>query len=134
MQTWRQTSKNYCLIFWKEFIIIFICIFLLIGVNTSKGPLVTNVSNTDSINEGLSMGYQTLDLLCISSLSMMLFTYLKKKNYKKSQRKKILVSSSIIAIICLIIIYIGLTYIGASFGKNVNVSQGIILKEISSSA
>ena len=22
MQTWRQTSKNYCLIFWKEFIII----------------------------------------------------------------------------------------------------------------
>lgn len=112
-------------------LIIFICIFLLIGVNASKGPLVTNVSNTDSINEGLSMGYQTLDLLCISSLSMMLFTYLKKKNYKKSQRKKILVSSSIIAIICLIIIYIGLTYIGASFGKNVNVSQGILLKEIS---
>lgn len=60
-------------------LIIFICIFLLIGVNASKGPLVTNVSNTDSINEGLSMGYQTLDLLCISSLSMMLFTYLKKK-------------------------------------------------------
>lgn len=112
-------------------LIIFICIFLLIGVNVSKGPLVTNVSNTDSIKEGLSMGYQTLDLLCISSLSMMLFTYLKKKNYKKSQRKKILVSSSIIAIICLIIIYIGLTYIGASFGKNVNVSQGILLKEIS---
>ena len=103
-------------------LIIFICIFLLIGVNASKEPLVTNVSN---------MGYQTLDLLCISSLSMMLFTYLKKKNYKKSQRKKILVSSSIIAIICLIIIYIGLTYIGASFGKNVNLSQGILLKEIS---
>ena len=114
-------------------LIIFICIFLLIGVNASKGPLVTNVSNLDSIKEGLNMGYQTLDLLCVSSLSMMMYTYLKKTNYKKMQRKKILVTSSIIAILCLIIVYVGLIFIGASFGKNINANQGALLKEISNS-
>lgn len=114
-------------------LIIFICIFLLIGISASKGPLVTNVSNLDAIKGGLNMGYQTLDLLCVSSLSMMMYNYLNKTKYKKVQRKKILVSSSIIAIFCLIIIYVGLTYIGASFWKNINANQGVLLKEISNS-
>ena len=114
-------------------LIIFICIFLLIGVKASKGTLVTNVSNLDSIKEGLNMGYQTLDLLCVSSLSMMMHNYLKRANYRKIQRKKILINSSIIAIFCLTIIYVGLIFIGASFGNNISVNQGLLLKNISNS-
>lgn len=97
-------------------LLISILLFIFIGVFKSNNLLVNKLSTIDSVNLGLQMGYQTLDILCVSSLSYMILKYMKTKKYNKKEQKVLNIYSFSIAIILLIIIYTGLSFIGAKYG------------------
>lgn len=111
-------------------LLISILLFIFVGVFKNENVLVNKLSTIDSVNLGLQMGYQTLDILCVSSLSCMIFKYMKTKKYNKKEQKVLNIYSFSIAIFLLIIIYTGLSFIGAKYG-NFNFNENNLLLTIS---
>lgn len=95
-------------------LLIFITCFIIIGIlQNSEVPLLA-VPATEAIKKGWQMGYQTLDVLCVNVVVALLLKSLLDKGYKTKKDKKTLVlASSFIALGGLIIVYAGLTFLGA---------------------
>lgn len=114
-----------------------ICLLLLIAVGIFNplgefnAPAIENV-----FNEGIYQGYQTLDALGAICLSAILIRNLAQKGYtEEKSRVSILVKSGLIAGLGLIIVYGGLTYLGATVSKvySVDVTQSTLIVLITNS-
>ena len=104
--------------------------------------LVGIINPIDSINiaprvesifaEGVIQGYQTMDALGAIALSTVIITTLSNKGYKGIKEKvKLTLKASIVASIGLVLVYGGLTYLGATIS---NQYANIPLGEISQTA
>ena len=86
--------------------------------------------------EGVKQGYQTMDALGAVALSTVIISSLANKGYKnENQKVKLTLKAGIVAAIGLILVYGGLTYLGATvstmYGKDV--VQTALIVEITAS-
>src|SRR5574344_1568614 len=126
-------------------------LFLIItGVLYPIGEIQTNISNDNLFFDGLIMGYQTLDVLAALAFGIIILKIIEAKGYEdKKTRFKIVGMASIIAAFGIMIIYYGLSFLGATssslysssiekaellnniiymlFGSNGNIVLGIIV-------
>ena len=87
---------------------------IICGIANPLGPMGAPHSDT-VVQDGISAGYQAMDIICVIGYSIVLQNALKEDGFKKrGAQLKILTFASIIAGVMLTLIYGGLTYLGAT--------------------
>lgn len=90
---------------------------IVCGVLNPLGPIGEPISTT-VVQDGISAGYQAMDIICVIGYSIVLQNALKSDGFKERKvQLKILTFASIIAGVMLTLIYGGLTYLGAMTGQ-----------------
>ncbi|MGN0003480.1 MAG: branched-chain amino acid transport system II carrier protein [Sphingobacterium composti] len=109
-------------------LLILLFILILIGIlNPIADFSTTSLTSTEAFKFGFVEGYQTVDMLASLVFAGIIIAAAQTKGYTNMGDKSIVViSSGIISSVCLIFIYGGLVYLGAT--------SGIADKEISRSA
>lgn len=106
-------------------------IMIIIGVITPIG----NISDTAMLDnvalEGINAGYQTMDVLAAMIFGIIIVKSVEEKGYKERKLKYTVArNASLVAAAGLLIVYCGLTYLGATvseiFNLNINRSELII--------
>lgn len=111
-------------------------VLIVKGIISPLGELSLNPLNDNLFAEGVKQGYQTMDALGAVALSTVIIASLTNKGYKDSNQKtKITLKAGIVAAIGLILVYGGLTYLGATvstiYGQDV--VQTSLIVEITAS-
>lgn len=87
------------------------------GIANPLGPIGEPHSGM-VVQDGISAGYQAMDIICVIGYSIVLQNALKGDGFKaRSQQLRILTFASLIAAVLLTAIYGGLTYLGATTGQ-----------------
>ncbi len=114
--------------FLTPILLITLLLLILVGIinpidSINIAPRVENV-----FAEGIIQGYQTMDALGAIALSSVIITTLTNKGYKCTKEKiKLTLKASIVASIGLVLVYGGLTYLGATISNQyANISLGEI--------
>lgn len=100
-------------------ILLAILLILIVGgiLYPIQGDLQNITSNSKAFASGFREGYQTMDLLASFIFAGIIITAIQAKGYtKEKEKKEVTVISALIAIFCLLLIYAGLVYLGATSG------------------
>lgn len=90
---------------------------IVCGIANPLGPIGEPHSGM-VVQDGISAGYQAMDIICVIGYSIVLQNALKGDGFKaRGQQLKILTFASLIAGVLLTLIYGGLTYLGATTGQ-----------------
>ena len=102
-------------------------IFLIIkGIITPVGTIADTFKVNSVIQEGISAGYQTMDSLAAVVFGIIIVNTVKNKGYTQEQEQyKIAMYASCLAAAGLLLVYGGLTYLGATATSNM---QGRLLR------
>lgn len=95
-----------------------ICLIFMIvkGVIMPIGATDTDVLIESTFAEGIAQGYQTMDALGAVALSTVVIVSIGQKGYTKSKEKVgMTMKAGVLAAFALLVIYGGLTYLGASY-------------------
>ena len=117
-------------------LLLLLIILIFIGVtNPIDNTDISSLSTMDSFSLGFTEGYQTLDVLASVIFAGIIITATKSKGYTLVREKnKIVIAAGALAAICLLIIYGGLIYLGATSGINdLDVKRSELLIHISKS-
>jgi LIVCS family branched-chain amino acid:cation transporter len=109
---------------------------ILIGILNPIGDYATTeLSATESFKFGFVEGYQTVDMLASLVFAGIIIAAAQVKGYNKSADKStVVISSGIISSVCLIFIYGGLVYLGATSGvADKDISRSALLIHIAKS-
>lgn len=109
-------------------------IFLIIkGFVTPIGDIVQNSANENLFLDGLVMGYQTLDVLAALAFGIIIIKIVKAKGYNDTKTSfKIVGYASILAAFGIMIVYFGLSYLGATASGlfEQNIAKAVLLNKI----
>ncbi len=90
---------------------------IICGIANPLGPIGPPHSDA-VVQDGISAGYQAMDIICVIGYSIVLQNALKDDGIKERRSQlKILTLASLIAGVMLTLIYGGLTYLGATTGQ-----------------
>lgn len=90
-------------------------VLIVMGIISPLGEMNTNIISENLFAEGVKQGYQTMDALGAVALSTVIISSLSNKGYKNENQKiKLTLKAGIVAAIGLILVYGGLTYLGAT--------------------
>ena len=111
-------------------------VLIVMGIISPLGEMNTNIISENLFAEGVKQGYQTMDALGAVALSTVIISSLSNKGYKNENQKiKLTLKAGIVAAIGLILVYGGLTYLGATvstmYGQDV--VQTTLIVEITES-
>ena len=111
-------------------------VLIVMGIISPLGEMNTNTISENLFAEGVKQGYQTMDALGAVALSTVIISSLSNKGYKNENQKiKLTLKAGIVAAIGLILVYGGLTYLGATvstmYGQDV--VQTTLIVEITES-
>lgn len=111
-------------------------VLIVKGILSPLGEMSLIAMSENLFAEGVKQGYQTMDALGAVALSTVIISSLSNKGYKNENQKiKLTLKSGIVAAIGLILVYGGLTYLGATvstiYGKDV--VQTSLIVEITAS-
>lgn len=111
-------------------------VLIVMGIISPLGEMNTNIISENLFAEGVKQGYQTMDALGAVALSTVIISSLSNKGYKEENQKiKLTLKAGIVAAIGLILVYGGLTYLGATvstmYGQDV--VQTTLIVEITES-
>lgn len=119
--------------FLTPMLLIALAILIVKGVVSPLGKL-SNATHLESLfSNGLAQGYQTMDALGAGGIAAFIMATFLTKGYKeKNEIVKLTAKASAVAGIGLIIVYGGLTYLGATVSNvyDANISQTILLINI----
>ncbi len=109
-------------------LLVLLTILIAIGIiNPLSDYSNTELTTTESFKLGFVEGYQTVDMLASLVFAGIIISAAKIKGYTStSQKSSVVISSGVISSVCLVFIYGGLVYLGAT--------SGITDKEINRSA
>lgn len=113
--------------FLTPILLILLTILIAIGIfNPVDNYNSTVLSSTESFKLGFTEGYQTVDMLASLVFAGIIIAAAKAKGYTSiSEKSSVVIASGVISSVCLVFIYGGLVYLGAT--------SGITDKEISRS-
>ncbi|SFS94648.1 branched-chain amino acid transport system II carrier protein [Sphingobacterium wenxiniae] len=117
-------------------LLVLLTILLVVGiVNPIELPKEGELSTMGSFTLGFTEGYQTLDVLASVIFAGIIITAAKSKGYNSLKEKnKVVIAAGALAAICLLFIYGGLIYLGASSGvHNPDIKRSELLIHISQS-
>src|SRR5690606_5284322 len=106
---------------------------ILIGIINPAGDFAsTTLSTTESFKFGFTEGYQTVDMLASLVFAGIIIAAAQARGYTKmSDKSSVVISSGIISSVCLIFIYGGLVYLGATSGiEDKGISRSALLIHI----
>lgn len=111
-------------------------VLIVMGIISPLGEMSLNTISENLFAEGVKQGYQTMDALGAVALSTVIISSLSNKGYKNENQKiKLTLKAGIVAAIGLILVYGGLTYLGATvstmYGQDV--VQTTLIVEITES-
>ncbi len=111
-------------------------VLIVKGILSPLGEMNLTTMSENLFAEGVKQGYQTMDALGAAALSTVIISSLLNKGYKnESQKVKLTLKAGIVAAIGLILVYGGLTYLGATvstmYGQDV--VQTSLIVEITAS-
>ncbi|MGL4911480.1 MAG: branched-chain amino acid transport system II carrier protein [Romboutsia sp.] len=105
------------------------------GIISPIGELKSFTGSEELFSTGLTQGYQTMDALGVGGVTALIMTSFLTKGYKDKKENAILtVKASLVAGLGLILVYGGLTYLGATVSTiyDVSISQTTLLINITS--
>ena len=109
-------------------------VLIVMGIISPLGEMSLNTISENLFAEGVKQGYQTMDALGAVALSTVIISSLSNKGYK-NENQKLTLKAGIVAAIGLILVYGGLTYLGATvstmYGQDV--VQTTLIVEITES-
>lgn len=114
-------------------LLILLFLLILIGViNPVSDFSSTAMSSTEAFNFGFVEGYQTVDMLASLVFAGIIISAAQSKGYiKLGDKSTVVISSGIISSLCLIFIYGGLVYLGATSGiEDKGISRSALLIHI----
>lgn len=111
-------------------------VLIVKGILSPLGEMSLTTMSESLFAEGVKQGYQTMDALGAAALSTVIISSLSNKGYKnENQKVKLTLKAGIVAAIGLILVYGGLTYLGATvstmYGQDV--VQTSLIVEITAS-
>ena len=111
-------------------------VLIVKGIISPLGEMSSTSMSENLFAEGVKQGYQTMDALGAAALSTVIISSLTNKGYKnENQKVKLTLKAGIVAAIGLILVYGGLTYLGATvstiYGQDV--VQTSLIVEITAS-
>lgn len=109
---------------------------ILMGIINPAGDYsTTTLSTTESFKFGFTEGYQTVDMLASLVFAGIIIAAAQAKGYTKiGDKSSVVISSGIISSACLIFIYGGLIYLGATSGiEDKEISRSSLLIHIAKS-
>nr|WP_317333188.1 branched-chain amino acid transport system II carrier protein [uncultured Romboutsia sp.] len=90
-------------------------VLIVKGILSPLGEMSSASMSENLFAEGVKQGYQTMDALGAAALSTVMISSLSNKGYKnENQKVKLTLKAGIVAAIGLILVYGGLTYLGAT--------------------
>ncbi len=106
-------------------------ILIIRGIAAPLGPISDSVMMDNLIVDGINAGYQTMDVLAAMIFGIIIVKTVAQKGYTENRLKyKMVRNSSLVAAIGLLIVYCGLTYLGATassiYNLKINRSQLIL--------
>ncbi|WP_315079295.1 branched-chain amino acid transport system II carrier protein [uncultured Clostridium sp.] len=119
--------------FLTPILLIALAILIIKGVVSPLGELSNDIDSELLFANGLAQGYQTMDALGAGGIATLIMATFLAKGYKdKSEVVKLTAKASLVAGIGLIIVYGGLTYLGATVSNmyDANISQTTLLISI----
>jgi branched-chain amino acid:cation transporter, LIVCS family len=114
-------------------LLIALAVLIIKGVMTPIGDISPEPMISNVFSNGISQGYQTLDALGAAAFAAVIITSLVNKGYTEEKEKiKLTLMSSGVAAIGLILVYGGLTYLGATVSTmyGADVSQATLVVAI----
>ena len=100
-------------------LIIGLLVLIIKGIVTPVGSITANAKFSSVIGEGIEAGYQSMDVLASVVFGALIIGSATNRGYKESKNiTKIVFYSAIIAGLGLLVIYLGLTYLGATACEN----------------
>ena len=117
-------------------LLILLFVLILIGVLNPIGLYAdTTLTSTQSFKLGFTEGYQTVDMLASLVFAGIIISAAQAKGYTKlGEKNTVVISSGIISSVCLIFIYGGLVYLGATSGiQDKDISRSALLIHIAKS-
>lgn len=100
--------------------LIFILFLLIVAglINPVDQPFADRYTSVDAFIVGFQEGYQTLDVLASVIFAGIIISAAKMKGYSTTKQKnEIVIASGLLAAMCLLFIYGGLVYLGATSGQ-----------------
>ncbi|TDS15813.1 branched-chain amino acid transport system II carrier protein [Sphingobacterium paludis] len=116
------------------FLLIILTVLIVAGILYPPSlPSATALSSTESFSLGFTEGYQTLDVLASVIFAGIIIAATKAKGYHSIREKnKVVIASGALAAVCLLFIYGGLIYLGATAGiEDMAVKRSELLIHIS---
>jgi len=103
-------------------LLILLTVMIVMGVLHPLGTTSeTSIQNLEAFRKGFSEGYQTMDVLASVIYAGIIISAVKARGYISHNAKtKITLMSGAVAIVCLLFIYGGLVYLGATSGYDIN--------------
>ena len=96
-------------------VLLFSLAYLIIkGIISPIGDLNTNIDSKNLFVTGLTQGYQTMDALGTGGITALIMASFLSKGYNKKENVNLTIKAATIAGIGLILVYGGLTYLGAT--------------------
>ena len=104
--------------FLTPILLIILVILIISGIISPIDPnLNLSLTNTEAFVLGFREGYQTMDLLASFIMAGIIISAIMDKGYtEEKEKKKTTTLSALIAMACLLLIYGGLVYLGATSG------------------
>ncbi len=106
-------------------------ILIFCGIFSPIGPISDEPMMDNVITDGINAGYQTMDVLAAMIFGIIIVKSVTERGYSENKLKyKVVRNASLIAAVGLLVVYCGLTYLGATastiFELNINRSQLIL--------
>lgn len=118
------------------FLLVLLSILIIIGITSPvASPVEQALPPMETFSFGLMEGYQTLDVLASVVFAGIIITATRAKGYTTVKEKnKVVITAGALAAGCLLFIYGGLIYLGASSGvENLGIKRSELLIHISHS-
>ncbi|GHU17055.1 branched-chain amino acid transport system II carrier protein [Alphaproteobacteria bacterium] len=117
-------------------LLLLLAILFILGATTGNPQLAMNAALAQSFCDGITTGYQTMDLLAAFFFSALVFAQIQKTLPEGTSDKDLMgisIKSGIIAVILLAIVYIGMVFLGSNFSSLIaNIDPALMLTTIAS--
>ena len=116
------------------FLLLTLLVLIALGIlYPIESPRTDQLPAAEAFTLGFSEGYQTLDVLASVIFAGIIISATKAKGYQSmNEKNKIVIASGLLAAACLLFIYGGLIYLGATSGiQNTDISRSALLIAIS---
>lgn len=114
-------------------LVIGLLILIIKGIISPLGPISPNQMVDDIVASGVKSGYQTMDVMTTVLVGTMILSSSEQKGYTTlSAKNKIVTGAGTVAGVLLLIVYCGLTYLGATVSTmyDLTVSRSALVSSI----